>query len=213
MTSYDTSSDTDDSKTEPQLDEAVSYPMAARALRCSRRTIERHVEAGRLDRAPDATAASVTRRSLVSLLEDRGADERQLRDTAHIAATGVAALPAAVEQLLEQLSKTTERAATAEAELRLLEQQVGAASDRDELIVALISGSWSERRAARVKAGCPERSPDGSSVQPRLSADLSLRESLKPVHSSDLSPLFHLKHCLPPSRSPLIETGSTPRPN
>ncbi len=121
MTSYDNSSDTDDSKLEQQLDEAVSYPMAARALRCSRRTIERHVAAGRLERAHDATAASVSRRSLVSLLDQLGADDRQLRDTAHIAATGVAALPAAVEQLLEQLAKTTERAAHEADRVRGLE--------------------------------------------------------------------------------------------
>jgi hypothetical protein len=146
MTNHDSSHDKHDNL---PLDDAVAYGLAAKALRCSRRTIERYVERGELVRADDATVASVSRSSLVALLELRGADERQLRDTAHVAATGVAALPPAVEQLLEQLSKTTERAATAEAELRLLEQQVGEASERDELIVQLISGSWSERRQAR----------------------------------------------------------------
>ena len=126
MTNHDSSHDKHDNL---PLDDAVAYGLAAKALRCSRRTIERYVERGELVRADDATVASVSRSSLVALLELRGADERQLRDTAHVAATGVAALPPAVEQLLEQ--------------------QVGEASERDELIVQLISGSWSERRAAR----------------------------------------------------------------
>lgn len=135
------------------VDEAIPYLMAAKALKCSRRTIERRVDAGELERIDGATPASVTRRSLVAVLERSGQSEDALTRQS---AEGAQSLPPVVEHLIEQLTAAQDAAAVANARLLLLEQsqedREQRATERDQLIADLIHGSRRERRAARKAA-------------------------------------------------------------
>jgi len=138
-------------------DNHVSYPMAAKALKVSRRTVERLVERGELERADGARVASVSRLSLVAALEQRNLDAQMPRhDTTSAKGLDGAALLA----FLDQLREANERVALAQREAgdlraQLLQIEIASADrarvidDRDRLIDTLVNGSRRDRRAAR----------------------------------------------------------------
>jgi hypothetical protein len=141
-----------DTSTTTAPDEAVTYAMAAKALRCSRRTIERMAEDGRLERTP-AQLRSVTRRSLVHALEQRGLVRTP---DAHPAGAPVAADAQLVTALIEAQQaalKAVEESARLGERLRLLEaaeaDHVRVIDERTQLLEQLLHGSRKQRRTAR----------------------------------------------------------------
>jgi hypothetical protein len=63
----------------PEADDDVHFGVAARALGVSRKTVERMVKRGELERGPSNAAATVSKRALVATLEARR------RDVSHLA--------------------------------------------------------------------------------------------------------------------------------
>ena len=63
----------------PETDDDVHFGVAARALGVSRKTVERMVKRGQLERGPSNAPATVSKRSLVAALEPRR------RDVSHLA--------------------------------------------------------------------------------------------------------------------------------
>lgn len=128
-------------------DERIPYDLAAKALNVSRRTVERMVSDGRLDRdasATDAaTVARVTRRSLVAALGDRR--EQIATPTPSVGTVTGPDLSGLVADLVE----ARETAARLEERCRLLEAGADESGRRDELLGALVAGSWRDRRRAR----------------------------------------------------------------
>jgi len=138
-------------------DERIPYDLAAAALNVSRRTVERMISDGRLDRdmaATDATTvARVTRRSLVAILGERRDTEAQAaRDAAVVSAASNAAAGLDVGRLVADLVEARATAAQLEERCRILEAGEDASRSRDDLLVALVGGSWRERRRARKDA-------------------------------------------------------------
>ncbi len=135
------------------LDDRVPFDLAAKALNVSRRTVERMVSDGRLERdtsATDAaTVARVTRRSLVTALGER-------RDT--IATPTRHDAPASREsslnvgQLVVDLIEARAQVARLDEQVKLLAAGADDTRRRDDLIATLVAGSWRERRAARRQA-------------------------------------------------------------
>ena len=142
----------------PAEDEAVHYNGAAKALGVSRKTVERMVKRGELERDTrhdtTAGAATVTKRSLVAALERRRGEavdlSRLSRDVSQSSPPDVGReLRELVEPLVEQVVEARTRAAEAESKVRLLEERAQSTRERDELIASLVAGSWRERRRAR----------------------------------------------------------------
>jgi len=132
-------------------DERVPYDLAATALGCSRRTVERMVSKGQLERdtiATDAAAVSrVTRRSLVAALADRRANVATTTPAGE-AVSGVA--PGLdVNRLVADLVEARAEAAGLQERVRLLETGTDEVRRRDELLASLVAGSWRQRRQAR----------------------------------------------------------------
>lgn len=137
-------------------DDRIPYSLAASALGVSRRTIERMVSDGRLERDTTATDAAhvarVSRRSLVAVIEARREEEPSIptapRHDANVSQ------PAAldVHALVADLVEAREEAARLGERVRLLETSTTAARDRDDLVARLVAGSWRDRRRARREA-------------------------------------------------------------
>ena len=62
----------------PETDDDVHFGVAARALGVSRKTVERMVKRGQVERGPSNAAATVSKRSLVAVLEQRRRDVSHL---------------------------------------------------------------------------------------------------------------------------------------
>ena len=134
--------------TTEQIDEPVGVEMAAKALSCSRRTVERLIARGELQRA-ECPTASVTRLSLVALIEARrDSDATGVAE----APSGIGLLPPMIEALLDRVAVAEVRAASAEAQLRVLEAGITSGLDHERLILRMATGSFRERRAARREA-------------------------------------------------------------
>jgi hypothetical protein len=132
-------------------DDRVPYDLAATALNVSRRTVERMVSDGRLERdtsASDApTVARVTRRSLVAALGDRrDASTTTPRHDGPVSST------LDVAQLVADLIDARAQAARLDEQVKLLAVGADDARRRDDLIATLVAGSWRERRKARREA-------------------------------------------------------------
>jgi len=143
------------------LDEAVHYNAAAKALRVSRKTVERMVGRGELERDTTRTdahrAARVSRRSLVAALEARrDADTTPAGHVPDMSGESPAVFSEVLGPLVAELVEARAEAASAQAKLALLEERahstVERAAERDELLASLVAGSWRERRRARRNA-------------------------------------------------------------
>jgi len=151
-----------------EADDDVHFGIAAKALGVSRKTVERMVKRGLLERGPTGAPATVSKRALVSVLEQRRRDVSHLTrateiEEAHSASEAVATswpesatvelqelLRPVLEPLLDEFVAARTRAA-------LLESQIEATRStqertRDELLLALATGSWRQRRRARKAA-------------------------------------------------------------
>ncbi len=134
-------------------DDRVPYDLAAKALDVSRRTVERMVSDGRLERdtsATDAaTVARVTRRSLVTALGDRrDASTTTPRHDGPVSPDSTLD----VAQLVADLIDARAQAARLDEKVKLLAAGADDARRRDDLIATLVAGSWRERRRARREA-------------------------------------------------------------
>jgi hypothetical protein len=134
-------------------DEPVHVGLAAKALGVSRRTVERMIERGELERDVSRDGATVTKSSLTAALERRGNEsvdlEHLARDFSRSLASEAKDVRELVEPLVEQVVEAQTRAAEAEAKVKLLEERAQSSRDRDELVATLVAGSWGERRRAR----------------------------------------------------------------
>ena len=110
----------------PPIDDAVHVDQAAKALGVSRRTIERMIERGELDRDTrhDSRVAMVTKRSLVETLEtQRGTDAtRQSRQVSYAAPELVGALEA-IERLTDALTDERRQLMAAAEDRRVAERE------------------------------------------------------------------------------------------
>ena len=148
-------------------DDDVHFGIAAKALGVSRKTVERMVKRGQLDRGPSGAQATVSKRALVALLEQRRRDITHVADTAEVhgehagaeqwrtawpqdAASEVQELLRPVlEPLLDEFVAARTRAAVLESQLEGVKAHAARERIRDELLVALATGGWRQRRKAR----------------------------------------------------------------
>jgi hypothetical protein len=150
----------------PDADDDVHFGVAAKALGVSRKTVERMVKRGALDRGPSGAQATVSKRGLVALLEQRRQDVGQLtRATAHHRPLGDEGITArqpqgavdelqelllpVLEPLLDEFVDARARAEVLESQLESIEARTAQERARDELLLALATGGWRQRRKAR----------------------------------------------------------------
>jgi hypothetical protein len=151
----------------PETDDDVHFGVAARALGVSRKTVERMVKRGQLERGPSNAPATVSKRALVAVLEQRrrnvshltGASEiekaksgreRLSRDSQQdpAAALRELLLPA-LAPLLDEFVAARTRAAILENRLESIRTDAERERMRDELQVALATRGWLGRRKTR----------------------------------------------------------------
>lgn len=149
-------------------DDDVHFGVAAKALGVSRKTVERMVKRGQLERGPSGAQATVSKRALVAELEQRRRDIAQLARAAEVepgpaggtedarslwpqdATTELQELLRPVlEPLLDEFVAARTRAAVLERQLADIDARAARERVRDELLVALATGGWRERRRAR----------------------------------------------------------------
>jgi len=149
-----------------ETDDDVHFGVAAKALGVSRKTVERMVKRGALERGPSGSPATVSKRGLVGLLEERRRDVGQLTRatpqhrppgnesvTAYWPQDAIAELQEllrpVLEPLLDEFVDARARAATLESQLQSIEARAAQERARDELLLALATGGWRQRRKAR----------------------------------------------------------------
>jgi hypothetical protein len=143
-------------------DDAVHFNQAAKALGVSRKTVERMVKRGELERDTSRDTAGqealVTKRSLVAALERRRGEPADMSRLAHDLSKASAPpnlgqdLRALVEPLMQQVIDARSEAAELESQVRLLEERVQSTREEGELLATFVAGSWRERRQARKAA-------------------------------------------------------------
>ncbi len=151
-------------------DDDVHFGVAAKALGVSRKTIERMVKRGQLERGPSEAPATVSKRALVTVLEQRrrelspstaGTSPVQRKpgnenlDAAWSLGTNTELqelLRPVLEPLLEEIVAASTRAALLESQIESIAARSVQERERDELLLALATGSWRQRRKARKRA-------------------------------------------------------------
>lgn len=154
-------------------DDDVHFGVAAKALGVSRKTVERMVKRGQLDRGSSGAPATVSTRSLMTVLEQRrvdlsGVDLSELtsgtsieraeealqsfREHETFEAAELEDLFPLLENLTDELVAARTRAAVLENELDRLAARAEHERSRDELLLALATGNWRQRRKARSDA-------------------------------------------------------------
>ena len=150
----------------PDADDDVHFDVAARALGVSRKTVERMVKRGQLERGPSSAPATVSKRALVAALEARRRDVSHLTRATEIersqprdqslaapspeaAASALTELVPVLAPLLDEFVEARTRTAVLENELRRLRARAGQDRRRDELLLALATESWWGRRKTR----------------------------------------------------------------
>lgn len=148
-----------------EADDDVHFGVAAKALGVSRKTVERMVKRGQLERGPSKAPATVSKRSLVTVLEQRRREGGQPARSTGLAPgqTGFVALGGSpdatgelqellrplLEPLLEDFIAARTRAAVLESQMDRIEARATQERARDELLLALATGGWRQRRKAR----------------------------------------------------------------
>ncbi len=159
----------------PEADDDVHFGVAAKALGVSRKTVERMVKNGNLDRGPSGAPATVSKRALVAMIEERRGKTSQpigisdLEDGELVQVDHQADLPPAgvqeiqallgplLEPLLQELVAVRTQAAVLENQIKSVDARAAHEQDaradherrQNELMLALITGNWAERRKAR----------------------------------------------------------------
>ena len=151
-------------------DDDVHFGVAAKALGVSRKTVERMVKRGQIERGPSGTQATVSKRSLVAALEQRRRDVNQLTqattvDPGESGSQGWRAplpqhtttelqelLRPVLEPFLDEVVAARTTAAVLETQLEGIKARAAQERARDELLVALATGGWRQRRKARKAA-------------------------------------------------------------
>jgi hypothetical protein len=147
----------------PEADDDVHFGVAARALGVSRKTVERMVKRGQLERGPSQAPATVSKRALVAALEQRRRDVTHLtRATAVEQAKSESASPTGdsaqelrelllpvLAPLLDEFISVRTRAAVLENQLANITARMANQRTRDELLFALATSGWWGRRKAR----------------------------------------------------------------
>ncbi len=150
-----------------EADDDVHFGVAARALGVSRKTVERMVKRGQLERGPSNAPAMVSKRSLVAALEERRRDVSHLTRATEVEQTGsettwlsrdssqdpVSAhrelLVPVLAPLLDEFVAVRTRAAVLESQLDNITARAEQARKRDELLLALATSGWWGRRKTR----------------------------------------------------------------
>jgi hypothetical protein len=151
----------------PETDDDVHFGVAARALGVSRKTVERMVKRGQLERGPSSAPAVVSKRSLVAALEERRRDVSHLARATEIeqASSGAELLSRDSSQearsalrevlvpvlapLLDEFVAVRTRAAVLESQLDSINARADQERRRDELLYALATSGWWSRRKTR----------------------------------------------------------------
>ena len=151
----------------PETDDDVHFDVAARALGVSRRTVERIVKRGQLERGPSNAPATVSKRSLVAALEQRRRDVSHLtrateieqarsgsewlsRDSPQDPTSALReALVPVLAPLLDEFVAVRTRAAVLESQLDSIKARAEQERKRDELLLALATSGWWGRRKTR----------------------------------------------------------------
>jgi hypothetical protein len=150
-----------------EADDDVHFGVAARALGVSRKTVERMVKRGQLERGPSKAPATVSKRSLVAALEERRRDVSHLTRATEIERAGpettrlsqdssqdpVSALREllvpVLAPLLDEFVAVRTRAAVLESQLDNITARAEQERKRDELLLALATRGWWGRRKTR----------------------------------------------------------------
>jgi hypothetical protein len=151
----------------PETDDDVHFGVAARALGVSRKTVERMVKRGQLERGPSNAPATVSKRALVAVLEARRRDVSHLTRATEIEqarsgsdwlsedpsgdpASALRDLLAPVlAPLLDEFIAARTRAAVLENQLENIAARADQQRARDELLLALATKGWWGRRKTR----------------------------------------------------------------
>lgn len=151
----------------PEADDDVHFGVAAKALGVSRRTVERMVKRGHLSRGPSGAPATVSKRDLVTALEQRRRDVSHLTRATEVerAQASYASLTDAwpenavgelqellrpvLEPLLADFIDARTRAAVLESQMQSIAERAEQDRGRDELLLVLATGGWRQRRKAR----------------------------------------------------------------
>jgi hypothetical protein len=151
----------------PDADDDVHFGVAARALGVSRKTVERMVKRGELERGPSNAPATVSKRALVATLEQRRRDVSHLtRATALEQARSGEEWPSGrpsgdqalalrellipvLAPLLDEFVAVRSKAAVLEGELERLKARGRQERARDQLLYELATKGWWGRRRTR----------------------------------------------------------------
>ncbi len=161
------SADLEISASRSDSDDDVHFGVAAKALGVSRKTVERMVKRGQLERGPSGTQATVSKRALVAVLEQRRRDVTQLTRINELepgqsvnerwgapwppdaTAELQDLLRPVLEPLIDEFVGAQSRAAVLEAQIDGIKAHAAQERTRDELLLALAIGGWRQRRKAR----------------------------------------------------------------
>jgi hypothetical protein len=163
----ETSSELDVAIDRGEADDDVHFGVAAKALGVSRKTVERMVKRGQLERGPSKAPATVSKRALVTVLEQRRRDVSHLTRTTGLTpgqpsyASPDAPWPEdamtqlqevlrpVLQPLLEDFVAARTRVAVLESQMESIAARSAQERARDELLLSLATGGWRERRRAR----------------------------------------------------------------
>ncbi len=150
-----------------ESDDDVHFGVAAKALGVSRKTVERMVKRGALERGPSGAAATVSKRGLVAIIEERRRTGGALARTTGLTPgrAGYEPLGTAfsqdataelqelllpvLEPLLDDFIAARTRAAVLESQMENIAARAAKERARDELLFTLATGGWRQRRKAR----------------------------------------------------------------
>jgi hypothetical protein len=153
-----------------ESDDDVHFGVAAKALGVSRKTVERMVKRGALERGPSGAAATVSKRDLVAIIEQRRRTGGPLARTTGLTPgrAGSEQLGAAwsqdataelqellrpvLEPLLDDFIAARTRVAVLESQMENIAARAAKERARDELMLTLATGGWRQRRKARTLA-------------------------------------------------------------
>jgi hypothetical protein len=150
-----------------ESDDDVHFGVAAKALGVSRKTVERMVKRGVLERGPSGAPATVSKRGLVAIIEQRRRTGGPLARTTGLTPgrPGSEQLGAAwsqdataelqellrplLEPLLDDFIVARTRVAVLESQMENIAARAAKERARDELLLTLATGGWRQRRKAR----------------------------------------------------------------